>query len=151
MFQLGRSARRPAWASSSRHINVTHKTDLAVAHRHQRSHLFSSLSKNHTLSSTSYHRPSHPSLNHRRVLGDLLVVQAVSVQARLVASIDGDSRALDHGTLVHSDRCRGARDVLLACKDGKVAGRVLFDVEDAVVEGFAAEHGPGGFVSIDVL
>ena len=96
----------------------------------------------HARSSTSDHRLSHPPLDHRRILRNLLVVQTMSVQARLIASIHSNPRALNQAAFVYCACFRRFRNVCLACQDGKVAGSVLLDVEDAVVEGFAAEHGP---------
>ena len=85
---------------------------------------------------------SHFPLYHRRIFGDLLVVPAVGIYTRGVAGIHSDPRPIDHDTFVGGARFGRSIYVFLACQDRQVVNDVLLDVDDSVVESFAAEHGP---------
>jgi hypothetical protein len=91
---------------------------------------------------TRYYRLSHSPLDHGRILGDLLVVPAVGIYTRLIAGVHSEPGAINHATFVCGTRFCRARDVFFTCQDSQVAGDISLDVDDAMVERFAAEHGP---------
>jgi hypothetical protein len=70
------------------------------------------------------------------------VVPAVGIYTRLVAGVHSEPCAINHAALVRGTRFCGPRDVFFARQDSQVAGDIFLDVDNAMVERFAAEHGP---------